>query len=241
MRRVDPAELALARRPVAEDRMHVAVDQARARRRCRCASIDGLRALGVDSPSPCRPRRSGRRSTTMVSASRIGLVDVARQQQADVADDDLARLVAGAASAMFLSSSMMRGDARRLCVRRDARCPDALDAMPRSTDVDHERFPVRERLAASPAARRGTPTACSGSTCRSSRSRRSAGRGRAPRRRRGTGPARRRAPGPRSDRADRRRRILARPQRLRDVPAAVQVLGVEQRDELGVAPVVAPA
>ena len=54
--RVDPAELALARRPVAEHRVHVAVDQARARRRSSCSRSRVCALLDVAVVLACRPR-----------------------------------------------------------------------------------------------------------------------------------------------------------------------------------------
>ena len=68
---VDPAELILARRPVAEHRMHMAVDE---------TGTDGG-ALGVDDRGrrfwcrrPCRPTAIRPSIATIVSASVIGLL-----------------------------------------------------------------------------------------------------------------------------------------------------------------------
>ena len=87
---VDPAELVLARRPVAEHRMHVAVDQPR--RHAGAARVDH----GVGA-ARCRVLLAADRGDAAVlHHDGVGVedrpVDVARQQQPDVADDHLAGL-----------------------------------------------------------------------------------------------------------------------------------------------------
>ena len=88
-RRIDPAELVLPRRPVAEHRVHVAVHEAGCD--AGLARIDGdLRAgrvaIGLLADGD---------DQAVVDDESIGLedrvVDVSRQQEADVLDDDLAR------------------------------------------------------------------------------------------------------------------------------------------------------
>ena len=96
---VDPVELALARRPVAEDGMDMAVDQAGGERR----------ALGVDlDRGACSLSRSFALPMAVILPSigddGIGIEDrmleIAREQQADIADHQLA---GGSAGALCLS------------------------------------------------------------------------------------------------------------------------------------------
>ena len=87
-RRLDPAELVLARGPVAEDGMHVAVDQAR--RDAGAARVDQRRRL-------CRVEvgfATDGGDAAVVDHDRVGVEDrpvyVAGQQESDAADDHLA-------------------------------------------------------------------------------------------------------------------------------------------------------
>ena len=85
---VDPAQLVLARRPVAEHRMDVAVDQAG--RHGRAFGVDHhVRLLGVDVLG-----LANRRDAAVDRDDGIGvedqLLERAREQGADVLDDQLA-------------------------------------------------------------------------------------------------------------------------------------------------------
>jgi hypothetical protein len=85
---VDPADLVLARRPVASDRMDVAVDQAR-RDGGAVGINNGGGALGVDVLEA-----ADRRDPAVLGHDRVGIQDRLfqrpRQQQPDIADHQLA-------------------------------------------------------------------------------------------------------------------------------------------------------
>ena len=154
------------------------------------------------SCAPWRCRSPSRLPTATISAvvhdDGVGvedrLVDVARQQQADVADDDLARLAGGW---RLLPCACLLG-----CGCLSARVDLAQHG------IDHERLPSAPARPACRGSRRGRPTACSGSTGRSSPSPRSSGRRRAPPGRRGTASAATPLPARAPIIVDRRRRIL---------------------------------
>src|SRR6218665_229657 len=109
---VDRADLALARRPVAEHGVHVAVDEAG----CDAGLArvdDGLRAFEV-----AVFLLADRHDQAVVHHQGVGvedgLVDVAREQQPDVLYDDLARLCAGCDFCHFVVSSSWGGEGVRL-------------------------------------------------------------------------------------------------------------------------------
>ena len=87
-RRIDPTELVLPRRPVACDRMHMAIDEARGKS-CAHGIDDGRGAGGIDILGPADGD-----DPAMLACYRVGIEyrvgKIAAQQQPDIADDQFA-------------------------------------------------------------------------------------------------------------------------------------------------------
>ena len=90
---LDEVDRPLARREVAEDRVGVRVDEARASRSCRCASMTCVGT--VARRARARPPRSGRRRSRIESASASGASMSPVDERADVRDERSHRVAPG--------------------------------------------------------------------------------------------------------------------------------------------------